>query len=58
MEKIIRLSIENTTKIRQVEDSFCELYSHDKNNGAFEFEISKGTHGVQATHVETLVGHD
>lgn len=43
MEKIIRLSIENTTKIRQVEDSFCELYSHDKNNGAFEFEILKGT---------------
>lgn len=43
MEKIIRLSIVNTTKIRQVEDSFCELYSHDKNNGAFEFEISKGT---------------
>lgn len=43
MEKIIRLSIENTTTIRQVEDSFCELYSHDKNNGAFEFEISKGT---------------
>ena len=43
MEKIIRLSIENTTKIRQVEDSFCELYSHDKNNGAFDFEISKGT---------------
>jgi len=43
LEKIIRLSIENTTKIRQVEDSFCELYSHDKNNGAFEFEISKGT---------------
>ena len=43
MEKIIRLSIENTTKIRQVEDSFCELYSHDKNNGSFEFEISKGT---------------
>ena len=43
MEKIIRLSIENTTKIRHVEDSFCELYSHDKNNGAFEFEITKGT---------------
>lgn len=43
MEKIIRLSIENTTKIRQVEDSFCELYSHDKNNGTFEFEITKGT---------------
>lgn len=43
MEKIIRLSIENTTKIRHVEDSYCELYSHDKNNGAFEFEISKGT---------------
>lgn len=43
LEKIIRLSIENTTKIRQVEDSFCELYSHDKNNGAFEFEITKGT---------------
>lgn len=43
MEKIIRLSIENTTKIRQVEDSFRELYSHDKNNGAFEFEISKGS---------------
>nr|DAI30041.1 MAG TPA: hypothetical protein [Caudoviricetes sp.] len=43
LEKIIRLSIENTTKIRHVEDSYCELYSHDKNNGAFEFEISKGT---------------
>ena len=43
MEKIIRLSIENTTKIRHVEDSYCELYSHDKNNGAFEFEITKGT---------------
>lgn len=43
MEKIIRLNIENTTKIRHVEDSYCELYSHDKNNGAFEFEISKGT---------------
>jgi len=43
LEKIIKLSIENTTKIRQVEDSFCELYSHDKNNGAFEFEITKGT---------------
>lgn len=43
MEKIIKLSIENTTKIRHVEDSYCELYSHDKNNGAFEFEISKGT---------------
>ena len=43
MEKIIRLSIENTTKIRHIEDSYCELYSHDKNNGAFEFEISKGT---------------
>nr|DAP54723.1 MAG TPA: hypothetical protein [Caudoviricetes sp.] len=43
LEKIIKLSIENTTKIRHVEDSFCELYSHDKNNGAFEFEISKGT---------------
>ena len=43
MEKIIKLSIENTTKIRHVEDSYCELYSHDKNNGAFEFEITKGT---------------
>lgn len=43
MEKIIKLSIENTTKIRHVEDSYCELYSHDKNNGSFEFEISKGT---------------
>lgn len=43
MEKIIRLSIENTTKIRRVEDSFCELYSHDKNNGLFEFEITNTT---------------
>ena len=43
MEKIIRLSIENTTKIRQVEDSFCEVYSHDRNNGSFEFEITNDT---------------
>ena len=43
MEKIIKLSIENTTKIRHVEDSYCELYSHDRNNGNFEFEITKGT---------------
>lgn len=39
MRKIIKLAIENTTQIRKTEDSLCELYSHDKNNGVFEFEV-------------------
>ena len=39
MKKIIKLAIENTTQIRKTEDSLCELYSHDKNNGVFEFEV-------------------
>lgn len=40
MKKIIKLAIENTTQIRKTEDSLCELYSHDKNNGVFEFEVT------------------
>lgn len=40
MKKIIKLSIESTTQIRKTEDSLCELYSHDKNNGLFEFEVT------------------
>ena len=39
MKKIIKLDFNNTTKERKTEDSYSELYSHDKNNGSFEFEI-------------------
>ena len=39
MRKIIKLKIENTNRIRTTEDTYCEIYSHDKNNGLFEFEI-------------------
>lgn len=45
MKKIIKLAIENTTQIRKTEDSLCELYSHDKNNGVFEFEVINETIG-------------
>ena len=40
MEKIIKFTIENTTKTREVEETYSELYSHDRNNGIFEFEIA------------------
>ena len=45
MKKIIKLNIENTTNLRGIEDSFCEVYSHDRNNGSFEFEITNDTLG-------------
>ena len=40
MEKIIKFTIENTTRTREVEETYSELYSHDRNNGNFEFEIA------------------
>ena len=43
MKKLIKLDFENTTRERKTEDSFSELYSYDKNNGSFEFEILNGT---------------
>lgn len=43
MKKLIKLNIENTTNLREIEDSFCEVYSHDRNNGFFEFEITNDT---------------
>lgn len=43
MKKLIKLNIENTTKERKTADSFSELYSYDKNNGSFEFEILNDT---------------
>ena len=43
MRKIIKLKLENTNRIRTTEDSYCEIYSHDKNNGSFEFEILNDT---------------
>ena len=43
MKKLIKLKIENTTNLRGIEDSFCEIYSHDRNNGSFEFEITNDT---------------
>ena len=43
MKKLIKLDFNNTTKERKTEDSFSELYSYDKNNGLFEFEILNDT---------------
>lgn len=43
MKKLIKLKFDNTTKERKTEDSYSELYSHDKNNGSFEFEILNET---------------
>ena len=43
MKKLIKLDFENTTRERKTEDSYSELYSHDKNNGSFEFEILNDT---------------
>lgn len=39
MKKTIKLLIENSAGIKQLEDIQCELYSHDRNNGLFIFEI-------------------
>lgn len=39
MKKLIKIDFDNTTRERKTEDSYSELYSHDKNNGSFEFEI-------------------
>lgn len=43
MKKLIKLEFENTTKERKTADSYSELYSYDKNNGSFEFEILNDT---------------
>ena len=43
MKKLIKLDFNNTTRERKTEDSYSELYSHDKNNGSFEFEILNET---------------
>ena len=43
MKKIIKLDFDNTTRERKTEDSYSELYSYDKNNGSFEFEILNDT---------------
>lgn len=39
MKKIIKLETENTTIERWTENSACEIYSHDTNNGQFEIEV-------------------
>lgn len=39
MQKIIRLETENTPLERWTENSACEIYSHDNNNGHFEIEV-------------------
>ena len=39
MQKIIKLETENTTVERWTENSACEIYSHDTNNGHFEIEV-------------------
>ena len=43
MKKLIKIDFDNTTRERKTEDSYSELYSYDKNNGAFEFEILNDT---------------
>ncbi|VTX72039.1 hypothetical protein [Gemella haemolysans] len=43
MKKLIKLDFDNTTRERKTVDSYSELYSHDKNNGSFEFEILNDT---------------
>ena len=43
MKKLIKIDFDNTTRERKTEDSYSELYSHDKNNGLFEFEILNDT---------------
>lgn len=43
MKKLIKIDFDNTTKERKTEDSYSELYSYDKNNGLFEFEILNDT---------------
>ena len=43
MKKLIKLDFDNTTRERKTENSYSELYSHDKNNGLFEFEILNDT---------------
>ena len=43
MKKLIKISLENTTNSRQIDETFCEFYSHDRNNGLFEFEITNTT---------------
>lgn len=43
MKKLIKLEFNNTTRERKTEDCYSELYSYDKNNGSFEFEILNET---------------
>ena len=43
MKKLIKLDFNNTTRERKTEDSYSELYSYDRNNGSFEFEILNDT---------------
>lgn len=43
MKKLIKIDFNNTTRERKTEDSYSELYSYDKNNGSFEFEILNET---------------
>jgi hypothetical protein len=39
VKKLIKLSFKNTSSIREIEDSYSEVYSHDRNNGNFEFKV-------------------
>ena len=39
MKKLIKLSFKNTSSIREIEDSYSEVYSHDRNNCNFEFKV-------------------
>ena len=43
MKKLIKLEFDNTTRERKTENSYSELYSYDKNNGSFEFNILNDT---------------
>ena len=51
MKKLIKLEFNNTTRERKTEDSYSELYSYDKNNGLFEFEILNETLTTEQVNV-------
>ena len=50
--------IRNTKTDEDIFVHFTGIVAEGFKGQKVTFEISKGTHGVQATHVETLVNHD
>ena len=38
-KNLLSCLLKNTSSIREIEDSYSEVYSHDRNNGNFEFKV-------------------